>query len=207
MAKKVFLQIINILSVVIIAIALFVLLSVVLTRRGETPNVLGFSAFRVVSGSMRPELQEDDLIVIKRVAPDKIAVGDIISFYSPDPELRGAVNTHRVTAVAEEGGGQYVFTTKGDANVIEDKYSVRGDEVLGKVVLVSALLGKLSRLAANPLVFIPLILVPLLAILLTNLVRTVRLAKEAAQEEERRELAALAERMKKQRESGEQKAE
>lgn len=206
MAKKVFLQIINILSVVIIALALFVLLSVVLTRRGDTPNVLGFSAFRVVSGSMRPELQEDDLIVIKRVAPDKIEVGDIISFYSPDPELRGAVNTHRVTEVAEEGG-QYVFTTKGDANVIEDKYGVRGDEVLGKVVLVSALLGKLSRLAANPLVFIPLILVPLLAILLTNLVRTVRLAKEAAQEEERRELAALAERMKKQRESGEQKAE
>ena len=191
---------------VIIALALFVLLSVVLTRRGDTPNVLGFSAFRVVSGSMRPELQEDDLIVIKRVAPDKIAVGDIISFYSPDPELRGAVNTHRVTAVTEEGG-QYVFTTKGDANVIEDKYGVRGDEVLGKVVLVSTLLGKLSRLAANPLVFIPLILVPLLAILLTNLVRTVRLAKEAAQEEERRELAALAERMKKQRESGEQKAE
>ena len=196
MAKKVFLQIINILSVGIIALALFVLLSVVLTRRGDTPNVLGFSAFRVVSGSMRPELQEDDLIVIKRVAPDKIEVGDIISFYSPDPELRGAVNTHRVTAVAEEGG-QYVFTTKGDANVIEDKYGVRGDEVL----------GKLSRLAANPLVFRPLILVPLLAILLTNLVRTVRLAKEAAQEEERRELAALAERMKKQRESGEQKAE
>lgn len=206
MAKKVFLQIINILSVVIIALALFVLLSVVLTRRGDTPNVLRFSAFRVVSGSMRPELQEDDLIVIKRVAPDKIEVGDIISFYSPDPELRGAVNTHRVTAVAEEGG-QYVFTTKGDANVIEDKYGVRGDEVLGKVVLVSTLLGKLSRLAANPLVFIPLILAPLLAILLTNLVRTVRLAKEAAQEEERRELAALAERMKKQRESGEQKAE
>lgn len=206
MAKKVFLQIINILSVVIIALALFVLLSVVLTRRGDTPNVLGFSAFRVVSGSMRPELQEDDLIVIKRVAPDKIEVGDIISFYSPDPELRGAVNTHRVTAVAEEGG-QYVFTTKGDANMIEDKYGVRGDEVLGKVVLVSALLGKLSRLAANPLVFIPLILVPLLAILLTNLVRTVRLAKEAAQEEEQRELAALAERMEKQRESGEQKAE
>ena len=206
MAKKVFLQIINILSVVIIALALFVLLRVVLTRRGDTPNVLGFSAFRVVSGSMRPELQEDDLIVIKRVAPDKIEVGDIISFYSPDPELRGAVNTHRVTAVAEERG-QYVFTTKGDANVIEDKYGVRGDEVLGKVVLVSTLLGKLSRLAANPLVFIPLILVPLLAILLTNLVRTVRLAKEAAQEEERRELAALAERRKKQRESGEQKAE
>ena len=206
MAKKVFLQIINILSVVIIALALFVLLSVVLTRRGDTPNVLGFSAFRVVSGSMRPELQDDNLIVIKRVAPDKIEVGDIISFYSPDPELRGAVNTHRVTAVAEEGG-QYVFTTKGDANMIEDKYGVRGDEVLGKVVLVSALLGKLSRLAANPLVFIPLILVPLLAILLTNLVRTVRLAKEAAQEEEQRELAALAERMEKQRESGEQKAE
>ena len=147
MAKKVFLQIINILSVVIIALALFVLLSVVLTRRGDTPNVLGFSAFRVVSGSMRPELQEDDLIVIKRVAPDKIEVGDIISFYSPDPELRGAVNTHRVTAVAVEGG-QYVFTTKGDANVIEDKYGVRGDEVLGKVVL--PLIGTLFR-EVNPI--------------------------------------------------------
>ena len=206
MKRNWILTLVNSIAIVLIAASLFVLLAVVLTPSGQVPQVMGYSMLRVLTGSMEPEIPEQSMLLVRQTDPETLEVGDIISFYSSDPELRGAVNTHRVTAVAEEGG-QYVFTTKGDANVIEDKYGVRGDEVLGKVVLVSALLGKLSRLAANPLVFIPLILVPLLAILLTNLVRTVRLAKEAAQEEERRELAALAERMKKQRESGEQKAE
>lgn len=183
MLKKALYYIVNTVSALVIAAALFVLLSVVMTRQNETPNVLGYSAFRVVTGSMEPNIAQGDLIVVKRVSGAEIAVGDVITFYSQDPELLGAVNTHRVTDAKAEDG-EWVFTTKGDANEIEDKYVVRESNLIGKVTFSSKLLGTLSRLAANPLVFVPLILIPLLVMLLSNMVKTIRLAKEAVRVEE-----------------------
>ena len=201
--KKAFFYIVNAVSVLIIALALFVLLSVVLTRSGETPSIMGYSVFRVITGSMEPAIEENDLIVVKRVEPEEVRTGDVISFYASDPSLRGAVNTHRVTAVSQENG-ETVFTTKGDANQLEDAYPVYPDALIGRVVFVSAFLGTLSRLVSNPLVFVPLIFVPLLAILLVNMVRTVRLAKAAAQEEERQALAGMVEQAKRRRAENEQ---
>lgn len=46
------------------------------------------------------------------------------------------------------------------------------------------MIGKLSRLAANPLIFIPMILVPLALILICNVASTVSLAGKIAKEEE-----------------------
>ena len=109
--------------------------------------------------------------------------GDVISFYSTDPALEGAVNTHRVVSISQDGDS-YIYTTKGDANNAADLYDAQSRYLIGKVIWSSLFLGKLSRLAANPLIFIPLILIPLAAILITNLVHTVRLAKTIAKEEE-----------------------
>lgn len=188
MLKKAFYYIVNTLSVIIIAAALFILLSVVLTNRNEPPNVLGYSAFRVVTGSMEPSIEQGELIVVKRQPASAIAVGDVITFYSQDPQLQGAINTHRVTGLKDENGS-IVFSTKGDANEIEDRYPVKDTNLIGKVVFSSSVLGNVSRLAANPLIFIPLILVPLLAILLSNMIKTVRLAKEAVRVEEEKAVA------------------
>ena len=83
-----------------------------------------------------------------------------------------------------QDGDNYIYTTKGDANNAADLYDAQSRYLIGKVIGSSLFLGKLSRLAANPLIFIPLILIPLAAILITNLVHTVRLAKTIAKEEE-----------------------
>ena len=123
------------------------------------------------------------MIVVKKTEPSEIKVGDVISFYSSDPALDGAVNTHRVTAVRREGD-QWVYTTRGDANNVDDTYEAYSRYLVGKVVGSSVLVGKLSRLAANPLIFIPIILIPLALILIGNLVRTLRLAGKIAKEEE-----------------------
>ena len=203
MVVKVLRTVINILSVLMIVLALVVLLSVVMTKPGKAPSVLGFSSFRVLSGSMEPTLRTDALIIAKHTDPADIRTGDIISFYSSDPALGGAVNTHRVYDVQQENG-IYRFQTKGDANVIPDEYPVSENELIGVVVFSSYLLGVLVRLLSNPLVFVPVILVPLLALLLLNMVKTVKLAKLAAQEEQEkqiREIKAELERRKEAREA------
>ncbi len=204
--KKVLLTALNVVSVAIIVFALFILLTVVMTRSGDVPNVLGYSALRVMTGSMEPALPVDSLILTKKTDPAAINAGDIISFYSDDPALGGAVNTHRVLSAAQENG-RYVFTTKGDANLIADNYTVEDKDVIGKVVFSSLLVGKLARLLANPLVFIPLIILPLVVVLLSNLIKTVRLAKNAAEEEQKKAVMEAVEAIRRvQREKDEAKA-
>ena len=63
----------------------------------------GYTVFRITTGSMRPAYDTDTLILVKKTDPAEIKVGDVISFYSADPALDGAVNTHRVIAVEQDG--------------------------------------------------------------------------------------------------------
>lgn len=160
MIKKFFLTLINIISVMIIAAAVVVLCLVVFTKQGEAPNLGGYTVFRITTGSMRPSYDTDTLILVKKTDPSQIQVGDVISFYSADPALDGAVNTHRVIAI-EQDGTEWKYTTQGDANNIPDQYGTDSEALIGKVVASSLALGKLARLVANPLVFIPVILIPL----------------------------------------------
>lgn len=185
MLKKVIYGIINTVSIVIIMAAVLVLCMVVMTKPGKAPEIYRYSVLRVMTGSMEPTYPVDTLIVVKKTDPAEIREGDVISFYSSDPALDGAVNTHRVVNVKQEDN-QWIYTTKGDGNNVADPYEVKSGDLIGKVIYDSLSLGKLSRLTANPLVFIPLILLPLAVILVTNLVHTISLAGKIAKEEEER---------------------
>ena len=132
---------------------------------------------------MEPTYGVDTMILVKKTDPSEIKEGDVISFYSSDPTLDGAVNTHRVVSIQQEDD-HYIYETKGDGNNVIDAYPADSRYLVGKVVGSSTLIGKLSRLAANPLIFIPMILVPLALILICNVVSTVSLASKIAKEEE-----------------------
>lgn len=183
MLKKIFFAIINIISVLIIAAAIFVLCIVLLTTPGKPPQIMGYTALRITTGSMAPTYGIDTMVIVKETKASEIKEGDVISFYSTDPTLDGAVNTHRVVEVREENGVR-TFVTKGDKNNVVDAYDVEEKYVIGKVVYSSKLLGKLSRLVSNPIVFLPVILIPLAVILISNLINTMVLAKKIAREEE-----------------------
>lgn len=183
MIKKTFLNIVNVLSVLLILGAIMILLTVVMTKSGEAPNIFGYSVFRVLSGSMEPAIRTDSLVVVQRTEAENIREGDVISFYSRDPSLEGFVNTHRVVGV-ENSNGEITFTTRGDANQIADRYPVTSKDLIGKVVFVSLFLGKFVRLLSNPLIFLPLIVIPLAVILLSNLIRTIKVTRKLVREEE-----------------------
>jgi signal peptidase len=200
MKQKIY-KVIDGISVLIIVCAVLVLLKVVLTGSGEAPSVFGYSVFRVMTGSMEPELETGSLIVVRKIEPAALKEGDIISFYSRDASLDGAVNTHRIVAIQENDGG-YSFTTRGDANNVDDRYPVAEEDLIGKVIYSSVGLGKLVRLLSNPLIFIPVICLPLGIMMITNLVHTISLAKQIAKEEEEKAVREAIEELKKKREAG-----
>lgn len=190
----------NAAAIALILVSVFVLLSVVLTPAGQVPQVLGYSVFRVMTGSMEPEIREDSLLVVKKTPPEDIVPGDVISFFSPDPMLEGAVNTHRVVRIEKENG-RIQFITKGDANVIEDTYPVDASALVGRAVFKSYGLGRVVSLLANPLVFGIIILLPLVIILVMNLCRAVRIAADIAKKEEEEAVRKALEEIKAKRDA------
>ena len=183
MKCKWFFTLINIISICLIAASVLVLLSVVLTPAGQVPRVMGYSVLRVLTDSMKPKIPQDAVLLVQQTDPAALAVGDVISYYSPDPALGGALNTHRIVGISE-AGSTLQFTTKGDANLIEDQIPVNAENVVGKVVYVSARLGTVIRLISNPLVFGLAVLLPLVLMLIGNLVSAVKAAARLAREEE-----------------------
>lgn len=200
MKKRWIFQVFNAAAIALILVSVFVLLSVVLTPAGQVPQVLGYSVFRVMTGSMEPEIREDSLLVVEKTPPEDIEPGDVISFFSPDPMLEGAVNTHRVVRIEKENG-RIRFITKGDANVIEDTYPTDASALVGRVVFKSYGLGKVVSLLSNPLVFGIIILLPLLVILLMNLYRAVRIAADMVKKEEEEAVRKALEEIKAKRDA------
>lgn len=165
---------INILAIALITASLFVLLVVVSTPAGQVPQVMGFSILRVMSVSMEPEIPEQSMLLVHKTDPDALQVGDVITFFSSDPTLNGTLNTHRIIRIDRQRTGLQ-FVTKGDANALADRQGVKGSQVVGRVILVSPLLGRLVGLVSTPLVFGLLILLPLLFLLVRSLIGTLRL--------------------------------
>ena len=180
--KNIVITLVNAISIGIILVAVLIMANVVFTSKGNTPKVFGYHVLRIVTGSMEPTYGKDSLILVKYRNPEEIEVGDVISFYSNDPTLEGAVNTHRVVEI-ERDGVRITFTTRGDANNADDLYRTDSRAVIGVVIGSSLILGKLSRLVSNPLIFVPFILLPLVIMMIRSLIQAIRSARTLAKEE------------------------
>lgn len=108
------------------------------------PRFMGYDIFAVISGSMEPNIHVGSVIYAKEALFEELKVGDVISF-SMDENTRV---THRITAIDEENQS---FTTKGDANDVEDGAPVLYKNVIGKVALTIPMLGYISVYVRTPI--------------------------------------------------------
>jgi signal peptidase len=122
-----------------IAVVIFLLI------QGALYAVLGvFPPYRAISsGSMEPVYYEGDVVVIKKVDPSELKVGDIIVFEAVGG---GIPIVHRIEEIIEEDDALY-FVTKGDNNPFQDTYyspGVPGPKVIGTPVLKIPKVGWIS---------------------------------------------------------------
>lgn len=127
--KKLLRKTASVLLLLVFAVGIYVFISV-LTSGSKVPSIFGYSFLKVSSGSMEPELETGTVIIVKKIKADAVKEGDIICFYSRDPQIFGIPNTHRVSEIGEENG-ERVFITKGDANHIADEQPVHGEDIVG----------------------------------------------------------------------------
>lgn len=96
-------------------------------KHAEIPQVAGISVFNIVSESMEPTINVNDLIIIKKCKESEIENEDIITYKKDE----GTVVTHRVIRKNKEND-ETVYITKGDNNPVEDNGVVKYSQVHGK---------------------------------------------------------------------------
>ncbi len=110
----------------------------------------------IATKSMVPTLNPGDVVIIRKVSPSKIRVGDIIAYdaitYNPGtgPNIRTPIIiVHRVIRIINVDGMLY-FKTKGDNNPEPDPWYVPAGAVLGIAEKVISL-GKFGLLLISPI--------------------------------------------------------
>lgn len=184
-AKEVFRKIMTVLSVVIFVFGLFIFVSVLNASAGKVPSVLGFSFMQIQTGSMEPEYPVGSIVVTRKIDVDKLEKGDVISFYSSDPQTKGMPITHRIVEKNRTSGGSPFFTTKGDANDFDDSYTVGSLSIIGKVVYnIGTVGGSIISVLKNPNVIFCFIVLPLIFITFGEAVNLVTLIVKSKEENE-----------------------
>jgi signal peptidase len=148
------LKTIRIIKNVIFATILVFLVSVLIVTMfarisGQTPSFLGYTIFRVSSGSMKPTLQVGDVILTHSCDVSELQKGDIISYEGTKGEFAGKIVTHRVEQEPYVEGGETYLVTKGDNNPVADS-PIRAEDVLGKMVVKLDLLASLYSFFVTP---------------------------------------------------------
>jgi signal peptidase len=115
----------------------------------------------IMSGSMEPAIPVGSIVVVKRVNPEDVKVGDVIAF-----ETGESRTMHRVVEKVVENGS-FHFRTKGDANEDPDPWIVKPEDVSGALLLTIPYYGYLLHFAGTPIGFALFILVPAI-ILIAN---------------------------------------
>lgn len=132
-------------------LAVIVLLGIILfTSKMENP--LGLRSYVVLTGSMKPALDEGSIIFVKK--QDNYVPDDVVSF-----KQGNVVITHRIVEFGLKDG-KPVFRTKGDANNKSDDALLNKDMILGKQIFSIPYVGKLVFFIKTLPGFLTLVIFP-----------------------------------------------
>lgn len=92
-------------------------------------GVFSYFPAAIISGSMSPQIEMGDVVIVKRGPAEAIVVGDVIMYEEEQIRI-----THRVVEIGKGEKGGQLFWTKGDANKNRDLLPVLPEQVVGTVV-------------------------------------------------------------------------
>ncbi len=119
----------------------------------EIPNFFGIKSFTIVSESMKPKINKEDVIFVKNVDKDELDVGDIISFKTGQ-----IINTHRIIKI-EKQNGEDVYITKGDNNQKEDRGYVKLNDIEGKYLFKIPNFGIIAEVLKSKITLVILLVI------------------------------------------------
>lgn len=170
-AKTITYTLLTILIICGLALLFVFVTSKVAKKNNATPPV---NLFTIISPSMTPSINVYDVVVAIKTEPAKIKVGDVVTFFSSNPNVNGITVTHRVIQVIQNGT-QYNFKTKGDYNPAIDAETITQDKIVGKVYFKIPQLGRVQFFLGSKGGWLIAILIPALAIISYDIYKIIKL--------------------------------
>jgi signal peptidase len=191
-AKKVVSIVVDVLIVIIFIVSLLVIIANVAREKDEEPNLFGYTFSAVQSDSMTPTFKKGDMVIGKMPTKDtEIKVGDIISFYQIENNLR-IINTHRVIEVQDVGGSKIYYTmgdkvrkeVHGDKPVNKDSYGADAvaktdDQIVAVYQSKLVGFGSFTDFLRKPLGFILIVALPIVLIIVWQIYKLIALYMES----------------------------
>jgi signal peptidase len=149
-------------SILFYATAIFLILFIVFEvfMPNKTIDYLGVKTYVILTPSMEPDINVNDMIVVRKIKEEEIEVGDAISFQVYIRDLgRDAVVTHYVGDIIDEQG-DLIYKTRG-ATAEEDVFDVwlneqneeidiTYDDIVGVVLFRVPYAGYIVKITQNP---------------------------------------------------------
>ncbi len=166
--KKIWTIFSTVLTVCLVLILLFNITCYVKREKfgDPCPTVFGLGAAVVVSGSMSPDIQIDDLVLIW--VQDEYDVEDVVTYRG-----EGKPVTHEVIEKRVDENGDIWYTTKGTANNVDDG-EIAADRIVGRVILVVPQFGAVQRFLLSTEGILTLSMLVVAIIVLRELIRVLR---------------------------------
>lgn len=157
--KKKIKKVINIIEYIVIFTVILVnaiLIIESVRNPGKTPSIAGKKAFVIVSGSMIPEIQIGDVVVINDT--DNVKINDVIAF-----RRDSSVIVHRIIKEMNVKGTT-MYQTKGDNNNVADAELVATKDIEGVMIGKVPFIGKIIMWLYNNLQIAIIIVIAIIII-------------------------------------------
>lgn len=178
----------KIVEAIIVILMVLYLTFVVVQRITGNKSILGYRVFTVATGSMIPEYNIDDVLLVKEVDRNQLQVGDDITYLGNKFDVNGRIITHRIIEINEETNE---ITTKGINSKTEDP-TIDDNQIYGKVIGKIPVITTINHVVKNQYGFFFLIFLPIVTVVFLEIADTVteikRDKKDVEKNEEREEI-------------------
>ncbi len=160
-----------------LCIVVFTLISVTLFDKNDR-SLFGFRAYVCMSDSMKAtDFASGDLVVVKKVDPNTLQVGDIISYVSENSDSMGKTITHKIRNI-KKTGVEPAFIVYGTTTGINDENPVTCAQITGKYLFHIPGLGNFFMFLKTVPGYLLCVFLPLVLLFAVRLGRSIKLQKE-----------------------------
>lgn len=189
-AFKIIKYIVN--TLITVFVVLFLLMVCLQRFSNNEVSFFNYRLFTVASGSMAPQYNVGDVLIAKETAAEDIRVGDSLTYLGNTGTFTGKVVTHEVTRIEKTDDGQYIFHTKGKANLIEDP-PVYEKQVYGVIVWNPKILSFIYKIVGTQYGLFIFVVLPIFYVIGSEML-TAMLENEAKRRKEYEERKAAREK-------------
>lgn len=143
----------------------------------EIPSLFGIAPMYVLTGSMEPTINENDLVFVRKAQVSDVAIDDVIAFWDPITTDKVLV-AHRVKDIIVDEENNMFFVTQGDHNDSIDSIAVPADNLVGLYIGRVPYMGGVAMFLQTTAGLVLSVSVPLLMLVIFEAIRLLRKNRE-----------------------------